>query len=373
MYLRNLEIVAKFVAESFLLLHYHIMRKLFLCGAAALLAAGILYSCKANKSDATADQQAESPYEIVTYVWNGGDVMPDPTLITTINYAFANVNDTRDGVKINNEDRFKDIIALKEVNPDLKVLLCIGGNCESGLSEMAADSLKSESLALDCARIVKEYGIDGIDFDWEFPGAVGGTPDDYDNFLKVLKAVRAALPEDKMLTLAAGGDLAGMDVNNVAAFLDQLDYVNVMAYDLGGQAPWHHTALYRSPNTGWRSVEEVVEDYVAHGVPYEKMMLGLGFYGRGDDNYYTGWTDTKTAVPYDDLTEQWDSIACVPYIADANGALVLGYENPRSIEIKCDYLKDKGFRGAMCWRTELDTDSLDLARTVARCLMHYNK
>ena len=164
-----------------------------------------------------------------------------------------------------------------------------------------------------------------------------------------------------------------MDVNNVAAFLDQLDYVNVMAYDLGGQAPWHHTALYRSPNTGWRSVEEVVEDYVAHGVPYEKMMLGLGFYGRGDDNYYTGWTDTKTAVPYDDLTEQWDSIACVPYIADANGALVLGYENPRSIEIKCDYLKDKGFRGAMCWRTELDTDSLDLARTVARCLMHYNK
>lgn len=288
MYLRNLEIVAKFVAESFLLLHYHIMRKLFLCGAAALLAAGILYSCKANKSDATADQQAESPYEIVTYVWNDGDVMPDPTLITTINYAFANVNDTRDGVKINNEDRFKDIIALKEVNPDLKVLLCIGGNCESGLSEMAADSLKSESLALDCARIVKEYGIDGIDFDWEFPGAVGGTPDDYDNFLKVLKAVRAALPEDKMLTLAAGGDLAGMDVNNVAAFLDQLDYVNVMAYDLGGQAPWHHTALYRSPNTGWRSVEEVVEDYVAHGVPYEKMMLGLGFYGRGDDNYYTG-------------------------------------------------------------------------------------
>lgn len=285
----------------------------------------------------------------------------------------TSVNDTRDGVKINNEDRFKDIIALKEVNPDLKVLLCIGGNCESGLSEMAADSLKRESLALDCARIAKEYGIDGIDFDWEFPGAVGGTPDDYDNFLKVLKAVRAALPEDKMLTLAAGGDLAGMDVNNVAAFLDQLDYVNVMAYDLGGQAPWHHTALYRSPNTGWRSVEEVVEDYVAHGVPYEKMMLGLGFYGRGDDNYYTGWTDTKTAVPYDDLTEQWDSIACVPYIADANGALVLGYENPRSIEIKCDYLKDKGFRGAMCWRTELDTDSLDLARTVARCLMHYNK
>ena len=165
----------------------------------------------------------------MAYVWNGGDLLPDPSLITTINYAFANVNDTRDGVMINNEDRFKDIIALKKINPELKVLLCIGGNCESGLTEMAADSLKREALAADCARIVEEYGIDGIDFDWEFPGGVGGTPDDYNNFLKVLKSVRANLPEGKLLTLAAGGDLAGMDVNNVPAFVDQLDYVNVMA------------------------------------------------------------------------------------------------------------------------------------------------
>ena len=359
--------------KIFFYVHYHIMKKILLCGVTALLAAGILYSCKTNKNEEAAAQETEKSYEVVAYVWNGGDLLPDPSLITTINYAFANVNDTRDGVMINNEDRFKDIIALKKINPELKVLLCIGGNCESGLTEMAADSLKREALAADCARIVEEYGIDGIDFDWEFPGGVGGTPDDYNNFLKVLKSVRANLPEGKLLTLAAGGDLAGMDVNNVPAFVDQLDYVNVMAYDLGRQAPWHHTALYRSPNTGWRSVEEVVEDYVNHGVPYEKMMLGLGFYGRGDDHYYTGWTNTKSAVPYDDLTEQWDSIACVPYIADANGALVLGYENPRSIEIKCDYLKEKGFRGAMCWRTELDTDSLDLARTVARCLLGSEK
>ena len=359
--------------KIFFYVHYHIMKKILLCGVTALLAAGILYSCKTNKNEEAAAQETEKSYEVVAYVWNGGDLLPDPSLITTINYAFANVNDTRDGVMINNEDRFKDIIALKKINPELKVLLCIGGNCESGLTEMAADSLKREALAADCARIVEEYGIDGIDSDWEFPGGVGGTPDDYNNFLKVLKSVRANLPEGKLLTLAAGGDLAGMDVNNVPAFVDQLDYVNVMAYDLGGQAPWHHTALYRSPNTGWRSVEEVVEDYVNHGVPYEKMMLGLGFYGRGDDHYYTGWTNTKSAVPYDDLTEQWDSIACVPYIADANGALVLGYENPRSIEIKCDYLKEKGFRGAMCWRTELDTDSLDLARTVARCLLGSEK
>ena len=54
-----------------------------------------------------------------------------------------------------------------------------------------------------------------------------------------------------------------------------------------------------------------------------------------------------------------------------NGELTVGYENQRSIEIKCDYLKKRGFRGAMIWRTELDLDSLQLARTVARCLLNH--
>jgi len=343
------------------------MKKLFFCVAAALGVAVWFTSCKSNKEQAVVEDKY--PYEVLTYVYHGEDRMPDPTTITAINYAFSTINDTRDGFVINNEPRLRSLLDLKNVNPDLKVLICIGGTCTSGLSEMAADPEKRSSLAGQCARVIEQYGLDGIDFDWEFPGGEGGTPDDYANFAKVLKVVRDSIGNDKLLTIAAGGDLAGLDVNNVAGMLEQLDYVNVMAYDLGGQAPWHHTALYRSANTGWRSVEEVVQDYVDHGVPYDKMMLGLGFYGRGDDNYYTGWTSTKLAKPYGDLTEQWDSVACVPYIADANGVLVCGYENPRSIEIKCDYIKDKGFRGAMSWRTELDGDSLELARTVARCLL----
>lgn len=346
------------------------MKKILFYGATALISAVLAVSC--SKSQPAQTEEDTPAYEIVTYVWDGGEVLPDPSLITTINYAFANVNDTRDGVVINHEDHFREIVALKEANPDLKVLLCIGGTSGSGLSEMAADSVKRNALAGDCARIIDEYGIDGIDFDWEFPGGEGGTPDDYKNFALVLKAVRDSIGDSKLLTLAAGGDLAGMDVDNVDAFLDVLDYVNVMAYDLSGTPDTHHTALYRSPFTGWRSVDEVVQDYVNHGVPYDKMMLGLGFYGRGDGVHYTQWTNSEEAKPYGDLTEQWDSVGCVPYIADANGVLAVGYENPRSIEIKCEYLKEKGFRGAMDWRTELDLDSMQLARTVARCLLGDN-
>ncbi len=343
------------------------MRKI-LFAAATFMATTLIFNACATKSVAT--QEPTKPYEVVTYVFSGADIMPDPSLVTTINYAFATLNDDRNGFIIGNEPRFQQIVDLKKVNPNLKVLISIGGNCTQGFPQMAADSLKRNALAGQCARVIEQYGIDGIDWDWEFPGAAeGGTPDDYANFEKVLRAVRDSIGPDKLLTLAGGGDLAGLNTGNIPAMLELLDYVNVMAYDLGGQAPWHHTALYRSPNTGWRSVDEVVQDYVNHGVPYDKMMLGLGFYGRGDDNYYTGWTNSEKAKPYGNLTEQWDSIACVPYIADSTGVLVCGYENPRSIEIKCDYLKEKGFKGAMCWRTELDLDSLVLARVVARCLL----
>lgn len=342
------------------------MRKALFAATAVLTAAMTIASCSSKKTETATPEK--SPYEIVTYVYSGETRMPDPTLVTTINYAFANMDSTRARFVINNEPRFQKIVDLKKENPDLKVLVTIGGTCESGLSEMAASAANRSSLAGQCKRVIEHYGIDGIDFDWEFPGGVGGTPDDYANFALVLKEVRDSIGDDKLLTLAAGGDLAGMDVNNVPAFLDVLDYVNVMAYDLSGTPTTHHTSLYRSPFTGWRSVDEVVEDYVNHGVPFDKMMLGLGFYGRGDGTHYSQWTNSEQAKPYGDLTEQWDSIGCVPYIADAEGVLTVGYENPRSVEIKCDYLKDKGFRGAMVWRTELDLDSMQMARTVARCL-----
>lgn len=340
------------------------MKKLLFCAALAVGAMGLAVSCKSK-----AGNEAEQPkLEVLTYVWCGDTIMPDPNLVTTINYAFGVVDSARTGVEVWHPERLRKMVALKNQNPDLKVFISLGGSAKDGFSEMAADSLKRMAFAGDIARVIEEYGLDGVDWDWEFPCGQGGRPDDYTNFAKLLRLTRDSIGEGKMMTIAAGGDMAGLDTNNIPELMRLFDYVNVMAYDLGGQAPWHHTALYRSPNTGWRSVDEVVADYVAHGVPYEKMMLGLGFYGRGDDHYYTGWTSTAQAQPYGNLTEQWDSIAMVPYIADSTGALVCGFENLRSIEIKCDYILDKGFRGAMCWRTELDLDSLPLARTVARKL-----
>lgn len=334
--------------------------------ATAVSALAVLNTGFSSKKSEPAPTEAEKTYDIVTYVWSGAELMPDPSTITGINYAFANMNDTRDGLIIHNEPRFRSMIDLKKDNPDLKVLLCIGGNCESGLSEMAADPSKRASLAGDCARIIKEYGIDGIDFDWEVPGGPGGTEQDVDNFTLVLKAVRDSIGNDKILSVATGGDVSF----NVPEVLPLIDYASIMAYDLAWSTPGHHTALHRSEHTQWLSVDEVIKRYTDAGMPYEKMLLGLGFYARGDGKNYTEWSSYPDCVPLEGFTEEWDSVAMVPYIADADGVLVLAYDNPRSLEIKCDYLKEKGMRGAMMWRTETDNDSLTLARSVSSYLPH---
>lgn len=339
------------------------MKKLLFGILAVAAALAAFNSCKSGEKAAKAET---SPYLVVAYLWDGGDKLPDPNSVTTINYAFANMNETRDGLVINNPERFAQVLALREQNPDLKVLVTLGGTCASGLSEMAADSAKRASTAGDCRRIVEKYDLAGIDLDWEFPGGEGGTPQDRDNYTLFIRALRDSIGPDRLLTIAGGGDLPYLDV---PATIDCFDYFNVMAYDLTGRLNVHHTSLYRSPLTGWRSVEEVLAtDYYPNGITPDKIVLGLGFYGRGDEVNFPGWTNYGQIDKFrkDWMTTEWDSIACVPYIADSTGVLLLGYDDPRSLKIKCDYIKDKKFLGAMYWRVECDNDSFDLARTVER-------
>lgn len=107
---------------------------------------------------------------VASYVTAWTDVMPDPTLLTHINYAFGGVKPSFNGVELRNEQRLREIVALKEINPELKVLLSIGGWGSGNFSEMAASTEFRESFCQDCARIVSSFHLDGIDIDWEYPG-----------------------------------------------------------------------------------------------------------------------------------------------------------------------------------------------------------
>ena len=109
---------------------------------------------------------------IVAYVasW-GSQRMPDPTLMTHLNYAFGKVTDTFDGMTIQNTDFLRKVMKLKEQNPELKIILSIGGWTAGNFSEMAADERFRMGFARDCKKAVDEYGLDGIDIDWEYPSS----------------------------------------------------------------------------------------------------------------------------------------------------------------------------------------------------------
>lgn len=329
--------------------------------AFSLLIGALVCSCAGSKKSQAVDDAPD--YELLTYVWSGGKTLPDPNLVTGINYAFGRVNASRDGITIENPDRLREVVDLKKQNPRLKVMLAIGGGCSEGFTDLAACDSCRKAFAADSRRVVEEFDLDGIDFDWESPGFPDGTPEDVDNFEYLLRDVREALGSDKIISVASMAGALGMKLPDI---LQYIDYFNVMEYDMTWTRLGSHTSMRESEIGGFDyNIERSMATYAEKGVPAEKIMLGLSFYGRGDGKNFAEWTDYRDIVLKPGMEARWDSIGCVPYIVDSLGQFILGYDDPRSLTIKCQYAKDLGLRGAMVWRSEYDDDDMTLMHTVS--------
>lgn len=312
---------------------------------------------KANKA------KANSKKIIVAYVTSWTSVTPDPQYITHINYAFGHVNETFNGVRIDNESRLRALSDLKKKNPSLKILLSIGGWGSGRFSEMAATAENRAKFAYDCLRIVNEFKLDGIDIDWEYPTSnmakISASPDDTDNYTLMMKAIREKIGKKKLLTLATAANAKYIDFRGIEPIVD---FVNIMTYDMGNP-PNHHAGLYRSKYTGGQSVDEAVTAHVDAGMPITKLVLGIPFYGRGKGEV-AGFIDYKKILNLTGFNKEWDEDAKVPFLTNSAGEFVCTYEDPRSIEIKCKYLLDRGMLGAMYWEYAGDTDDGVLRKAV---------
>ena len=314
---------------------------------------------------ASPSEVAENDSVVVAYVTSWSDVIPDPFCMTHINYAFGHVNDTFDGVRVDNPQRLKDMVALKKVNPDLKVMLSVGGWGSGRFSEMAMDRKLRRSFADDCLRVVEEFGLDGIDIDWEYPtspaAGISYSPEDTGNFTMLMKDLRQVLGDGLLLTFASAASAEYVDFTAVEPYVD---FVNIMAYDMA-TAPKHHSALYESEISGGMTSDKAARAHLAAGMPAHKLVLGMPFYGRGSGRYadFNDFKDIKKDI---EAYEIWDEKAQVPYIADTDGTLIVGYDNPRSLKIKCGYIKANGLRGAMYWDYDGDDADGTLRKTVAR-------
>lgn len=342
------------------------MKKIKMMMAAAL---GVLVSCGSVKSGEEAIAASRESKVVVAYVTSWSEVMPDPQYMTHINYAFGHVNESFNGVKIDNEERLRQIVDLRKQKPELKVLLSIGGWGSGRFSEMAANDEYRRAFAADCDRVVKEFALDGIDIDWEYPTSsmanISSSPDDTENFTLLMQDIRAAIGNEKELTLATVASARYIDFK---AILPSVDFVNIMAYDMAS-APKHHSALYPSGHSGDITSDGAVTAHLKAGVPPSKLVMGMPFYGRGGDGYPSFQDYNKVGNTDTQYTEKWDEVAQVPYLADKNDTLVFGFENPRSLAIKCQYILDKNLLGGMYWDYSGDNEQGDLRRTVAENLL----
>ena len=351
--------------------------------------------------------QAQNSSVVLAYVTSWSSVMPDPDYVTHINYAFGHVNESFNGVMINrparpgrinnddgratSEDRLRSIVALKRQKPSLKVLLSIGGWGSGRFSEMAADPNNRLAFAADCQRVVREFGLDGIDLDWEYPTSsaarISSSPEDTGNFTLLLHDIRQAIGNDKLLTFASAANAKYVDFKAVEPFVD---FINIMTYDIVLNGSAHHAGLFRSELTGTEgalSCEESVDKHVEAGIPVGKLVLGIPFYGHGRDSV-PGSINYANIIVRDGLVavinrgeitqlkghrEMWDGVAQVPYWVNAEGKFVLSYEKPKSIAIKCAWLKQKGMLGAMYWEYGADDPEGTLCKAVYNDIMNKNK
>ena len=310
----------------------------------------------------------EEGYIIVGYATYWENTMPDPSLLTHINYAFAHIKDDFESLDIKKEDRLVRIAALKKSNPDLKVMLSVGGWGAGNFSEMAADANHRKNFCKNCLEAVKKHNLDGIDLDWEYPtsssAGISSSPNDTKNFNLLLADLRAVLGNDKLLTMASSANAKYVDFKTAIQYLD---FVNIMTYDMG-KPPYHNAGLYTSSMTK-RSCNESVNLHYQAGVPYEKIVLGIPFYGHGNGVEFSSESVDYNEITYTGYTKRWDNIAMVPYLVNSSGTMVLSYDDETSVGMKADYVKSRGLKGAMYWNIEADDASWTLSKAISTRLI----
>lgn len=134
--------------------------------------------------------------------------------------------------------------------------------------------------------------------------------------------------------------------------------------DSGTVESYHHA--FRQQRCGYHETESRV--YRPAGCGSCRHEHVKPFYGRGGE-HYPNFQDYRRIGSTVELETRWDEVAQAPYLANKDGLLVCGYENPRSLAVKCQYILDKGLLGGMFWDYAGDNTQCDLLRTMYESLI----
>jgi chitinase len=334
--------------------------------------------------------------------------------LTHINYAFGNVTggkcamgdayaatertytaaESVDGVADTWDQplrgNFNQLRELKRKHPGLKVLWSFGGwTWSSGFGEAARNPA---AFAQSCYDLVENSQwadvFDGIDIDWEYPNACGNTCDTSgrEAFKNLMAALRSKFGSGSLVTAAITADATAggrIDAANYAGAAQYVDWYNPMTYDYfgawdasGPTAPHSPLNSYSGiPRAGYYTSATIAK-LKGLGIPASKLLLGIGFYGRG-------WTGVTQSAPggtatgpaagtyeqgiddYKVLKSKCPATGTVGGTAYAKcGNNWWSYDTPATIATKMTYKNQQGLGGTFFWELSGDTSGGELIKAI---------
>ncbi|TNY23790.1 glycoside hydrolase [Rhodotorula diobovata] len=245
-----------------------------------------------------------------------------------------------------------------------------GSNTFTGL--VATDTARADFVStLDTA--LNDYGFDGLDLDWEYPGKAGATNDfdvanDLNNYLDFFKSLREKIGNDKLISSdTSSGPWVGADgkpSSDLSGFGDVLDFITIMTYDAvtySSTATGPNFAFDSScaPSTQQFSFAASVQSWTDAKFPASKIMLGLASYGYawkvaefkdggGVEGATSGIYQTATGTlsaadgskSYDkimsdkDMDYTFDDCSKTPFLYSSSSQMLITYDDPDSFAIK---------------------------------------
>ncbi len=312
--------------------------------------------------------------------------------LTHIIYSFLHLQGTAFAFdKPQDEATVAALVALKAQHPQLKVLLSLGGwsGCAT-CSQVFATEQGRTAFAASVKQVLVATHTDGIDLDWEYPAIAGPpgqrfTPEDRQNFTRLVQALRTTLGSTYEISFAAGGFREYLR-NSVdwAAVMPLVDRVNLMSYDLVNgysTTTGHHTPLYSTPQQR-ASVDDGVHFLDSIGVAPGKIVIGAAFYAR----VFRGVVATNQGLqqagkfaktfdykqfadslsPAQGFATYWDTVAQAPYAYNARRQEFASFDDAHSIQLKTRYARAKHLGGIMFWELTGDQPQHGLLESLYR-------
>ncbi|MFE4312453.1 MULTISPECIES: glycosyl hydrolase family 18 protein [unclassified Streptomyces] len=316
-----------------------------------------------------------------------GDAYADYDKAYTADQSVDGVADTWDQPLRGN---FNQLRKLKKAYPNIKILWSFGGWTWSGGFGQAVQN--PAAFAQSCYDLIEDPRwadvFDGIDLDWEYPNACGLSCDTSGaaSFKNMMQAMRAKFGPTYLVTAAVTADASAggkIDAADYAGAAPYMNWFNVMTYDFfgawaaqGPTAPHSPLTSYAGiPQAGFNSAEAIAK-FKAKGVPANKLLLGIGFYGRG-------WTGVTQAAPggtatgpaagtyeqgiedYKVLKTSCPATGTIAGTAYAKcGSNWWSYDTPATVNSKMSWAKNQGLGGAFFWEFSGDTGNGELVGAI---------